>query len=150
LIILHYQYLGEYIIRNPRENNEEIQKIMEYMNGSNTGAGVNNNAGVNINRNNTIINSNISSSIRRDDFDRPLRRPTTPMTNLSSTSNSQIFNGVERRSIQSRIRQNVHRNDESEGGDLNIVNSNNRVETNENIKPIENPEDSNVNIYTYH
>lgn len=36
--------------------------------------------------------SNISSSIRRDEFDRPLRRPTTPMTtNLSSTSNSQIF-----------------------------------------------------------
>lgn len=36
--------------------------------------------------------SNVSASIRRDEIDRPLRRPTTPMTNLSSTSNSQIFN----------------------------------------------------------
>jgi hypothetical protein len=45
-----------------------------------------------INNANKNLVSN-ASSIRRDDIiDRPLRRPTTPMTVLSSTSNSQVFN----------------------------------------------------------
>jgi len=35
-----------------------------------------------------------NNNVRRDDINMPLRRPTTPMTNLSSsTSNSQIFLG---------------------------------------------------------
>ncbi len=32
--------------------------------------------------------------IRKDELDRPLRRPTTPMTNLNNTVNSQIFNAI--------------------------------------------------------
>ncbi len=57
----------------------------------------------NLNRN-MISNA---SSIRRDEIiDRPLRRPTTPMTVLSSTSNSQIFN-QERKSIASKMRSNL-------------------------------------------
>jgi hypothetical protein len=58
------------------------------------------------NRQNTNLVSNVS--IRRDEFDRPLRRPTTPMTNLSSTSNSQVFTN-DRKSIASRIRPSIPR-----------------------------------------
>jgi len=70
----------------------EIQNINEFINTSNNP--------------HRIVNPNdVSASIRRDDNDRPLRRPTTPMTNLSSTSNSQIFN--QGRSIASKIRSNI-------------------------------------------
>lgn len=79
MLILHYKYLEKYIIKTQYENQSEVQKIMEFIN----------NSGNTVNRN---MISNNSASIRRDEFDRPLRRPTTPMTNLSSTSNSQIFN----------------------------------------------------------
>ncbi len=95
---MHYDNLGNYIIRNTRENEIEIQKINEYLNSVQY-------------KNNQNIN-NISSSIRRDEFDRPLRRPTTPMTNLSSTSNSQIFNQgkdgmLDKRSISSKLKSNL-------------------------------------------
>ena len=43
-----------------------------------------------------MIKSN-NLGIRRDELDKPLRRPTTPMTNLSNTGNSQIFNAVEKK-----------------------------------------------------
>jgi hypothetical protein len=77
---MHYEYLSNYIIKSPDENNEEIKKILEYMQGNKL---------TNINKN-TI--SNASYLIRDEIIDRPLRRPTTPMTVISSTSNSQIFN----------------------------------------------------------
>jgi hypothetical protein len=32
--------------------------------------------------------------MKKDELDRPLRRPTTPMTNLNNTVNSQIFNAI--------------------------------------------------------
>jgi hypothetical protein len=81
MIRLHYHYLGLYIIKDPHENILETQKINEFIN----------DLASNMRKNKNIMNSIVSSSIRRDEYDRPLRRPTTPMTNLSSTSNSQIF-----------------------------------------------------------
>ncbi len=67
-------------MKSAHENELEIQKIMDFLSSDKPQA----------NRN---MISNVSASIRRDETaDRPLRRPTTPMTNLSSTSNSQIFN----------------------------------------------------------
>jgi hypothetical protein len=91
---LHYQVLGIYIVRNETENKEEIYKINEFIKITNK------------QNNRNLISNNVS--VRREDIDRPLRRPTTPMTNLSSTSNSQVFT-VERKSIASRIRANFAR-----------------------------------------
>jgi hypothetical protein len=93
LLCSHYQVLGHYIIRNENENKEEINKISEFIK--------------TMNKQNKNLISNVS--IRRDEHDRPLRRPTTPMTNLSSTSNSQVFTN-DRKSIASRIRANIPRN----------------------------------------
>ena len=98
MLYLHYQILGNYIIRNDNDNKEEIIKINEFIKTSNKQGNKNLISGV---------------SVRRDELDRPLRRPTTPMTNLSSTSNSQIFT-MERKSIASRIRANFPRT-ESDG-----------------------------------
>lgn len=79
ILVLHYQYLGYYIFKTAHENQIETQKILDYLQGDVS----------NVNRN-MISNS---SSIRKDEIiDKPLRRPTTPMTVISSTSNSQIFN----------------------------------------------------------
>lgn len=77
----------------------------------------------------------VSASIRRDDNDRPLRRPTTPMTNLSSTSNSQIFN--QGRSIASKIRSNIkginlkidlNGEENLNDNEINIANNENNLE----------------------
>jgi len=81
MIRLHFHYLGLYIIKDPQENIVETQKINEFVN----------DLASNMRKNKNIMNSIVSSSVKREEFDRPLRRPTTPMTNLSSTSNSQIF-----------------------------------------------------------
>lgn len=98
---MHYQILENYIIKGEEENNKEIKKLQEIIEDYNK---------TNINHTNNNINNNrnliSNTSIRRDDIDRPLRRPTTPMTNLSSTSNSQIFN-IGKNSIASRLRNNV-------------------------------------------
>jgi hypothetical protein len=121
--------LGNYIIRNTRDNELEIQKINEYLNS------VQNKINPNIN--------NISASIRRDENDRPLRRPTTPMTNLSSTSNSQIFNQgkdgiLDKRSISSKLKSN-----------LKSVNIKVDTQTEENFEDNQgiNQEEENVNIH---
>lgn len=93
-------------MKNDVDNSEEIKKIADFINTTNK-----------VQNRNMV--SNISTSIRRDEFDRPLRRPTTPMTNLSSTSNSQVF-VVERKSIASKIRPNIPRT-------TSIVNQNNEM-----------------------
>jgi len=77
---MHYQVLGLFIIKTAHDNELELQKINEFLNSEK-------------NPNRNLVSNNVSSTLRRDEIvDRPLRRPTTPMTNLSSTSNSQIFN----------------------------------------------------------
>jgi len=57
----------------------------------------------NINKSSVFNNNNNTNNIddanvtQREDMDGPpLRRPTTPMTNLSSTSNSQLMGGNQR------------------------------------------------------
>lgn len=79
----HYKVLGEYIIRNDEINKNEEQTLRKFMN---------NNPNMTGNLNKSTINS-ISACLRPQDVDRPLRRPTTPLTNLSMTGNSQMFAG---------------------------------------------------------
>ena len=89
----HYKILGEFIIRSEEANKAEENTIKKFMNSNPNMCG-------NINKS-TI--TSISASVRPEDVDRPLRRPTTPMTNLSMTGNSQMFSGknVQLRSINS-------------------------------------------------
>jgi hypothetical protein len=76
---VHQLNIKDYIIQDDDQNKSEREKINTYMN----------NEGLN---NDTKISH---SSLLRNDLERPLRRPTTPMTNLSSSSNSQMFtNGI--------------------------------------------------------
>ena len=84
----HYKVLGEYIIRNEEINKNEEQILRKFMN---------NNPNMSANVNKSTINS-ISASLRPQDVDRPLRRPTTPLTNLSMTGNSQMFGGDKKNS----------------------------------------------------
>ena len=42
--------------------------------------------------NKSLITNSISSTIKPEDVNRPLRRPTTPNTNMSMTGTSQAFN----------------------------------------------------------
>ena len=84
----HYKVLGEYIIRNEEINKNEEQILRKFMN---------DNPNMSANVNKSTINS-ISASLRPQDVDRPLRRPTTPLTNLSMTGNSQMFGGDKKNS----------------------------------------------------
>ena len=89
----HYKVLGEYIIRNEEINKNEEQILRKFMN---------NNPNMSANVNKSTINS-ISASLRPQDVDRPLRRPTTPLTNLSMTGNSQMFGGDKKNSQMKSI-----------------------------------------------
>ncbi|MCQ2819755.1 MAG: hypothetical protein MJ252_21025 [archaeon] len=74
----HYKALGEFIIRNTDINRIETEKIEKYINSNPNG--------------DNIHKSTVSTFSRVDPSDnRPLRRPTTPITNLSMTGNSQYF-----------------------------------------------------------
>ncbi len=84
----HYKVLGDFIIRNMDLNKLEEEKIAKFMNNNPSMANVLvNNKGYNINSNMNNYNKNAE-----EDYDRPYRRPTTPMSNaLGMTGNSQMF-----------------------------------------------------------
>ena len=87
----HYQCLGEFIIRNANMNDLEIQRLNKFMT---------NNPNMCGNIQKSTLNS-VSSLVRPEDADRPLRRPTTPMTtNLSMTGNSQMFYHGDKRALR--------------------------------------------------
>jgi hypothetical protein len=135
MIITHYKILSQYIIRAEHENDDELKKIQEAFS----------------NLNNNQVNRNMVSnmSIRRDELDRPLRRPTTPMTNLSSTSNSQIFTN-DRKSITSKMKPNIpksplnnveHHPSQFQQNQFNSENVRHEFQENLNYPPEENKEE---------
>ena len=80
----HYKVLGDFIIRNNDLNKIEEEKIISFMN-SNPSM-----CDTNINNYKSFVS--VSSTLRPQDNNRPLRRPTTPMTNSSMTGTNQLFN----------------------------------------------------------
>ena len=81
----HYKILGDFIIRNNELNSIEEQKITNFMKTHPNMIGVKSD-------NKSLITNSISSTIKPEDVNRPLRRPTTPNTNMSMTGTSQAFN----------------------------------------------------------
>jgi len=132
MIRLHYHYLAMYIIKESDENILETQKINDFINSLSSNKG----------KLQTNPNNNLSSSIRREEHDRPLRRPTTPMTNLSSTSNSQVL-GMERKSIASKLKSNLkainvkidinENSTQNQNNNQNIYYSENIIQSNQDI-----------------
>ena len=101
----HYKILGDFIIRNNDLNQIEEDKIIQFMNSNPSMC-------------ETYINNyksfvSVSSTLRPQDNNRPLRRPTTPMTNSSMTGTSQLFNAK-----KSLIRTINSKNDIQEGEEI--------------------------------
>ena len=80
----HYKILGEFIIRNNDLNKIEEEKIISFMNS--------NPSMCETYTNNYKSFVSVSSTLRPQDNNRPLRRPTTPMTNSSMNGTNQLFN----------------------------------------------------------
>ena len=104
----HYKVLGDFIIRNNDLNKIEEEKIISFMN-SNPSM-----CETNINNYKSFVS--VSSTLRPQDNNRPLRRPTTPMTNSSMTGTNQLFNAK-----KSLIRTINSKEDIQEGDESNNI-----------------------------
>ena len=104
----HYKVLGDFIIRNNDLNKIEEEKIISFMN-SNPSM-----CETNINNYKSFVS--VSSTLRPQDNNRPLRRPTTPMTNSSMTGTNQLFNAK-----KSLIRTINSKEDIQEGNESNNI-----------------------------
>ena len=86
----HYKVLGEFIIRNREVNRMEEERIRKFMESNVNMVGI-----VGINK--SQISNNLGNTLKQNDCYndyKPIRRPTTPMSNLSMTGNSQFFKAV--------------------------------------------------------
>ncbi len=79
----HYKVLGDFIIKNNELNKIEEDKIIKFMRSNPYMSN-------NVAKNNAFTNS-LTSTLKGEDANRPLHRPTTPMSNLSLTGTSQIY-----------------------------------------------------------